>query len=219
MKQPLALVGAAPGCSVRLNGADISPFAFSLVLTSKGLWVVDLLPQVGSSRHAPLTVNGEPVRFARLDPGDVLRMGAFTVTADIRPAVVVARPGAPAPTDLPALDRLRRECEARIARQSERHRALISELRQEVEQLRDCVDDLRDRLDEATPGQTPDAPSPRRRTAAPPPRTLGAASKRRRAPDEPRPTLPPSAPPALGSSGTFGSPVGVSSWANPTGAS
>jgi pSer/pThr/pTyr-binding forkhead associated (FHA) protein len=65
----LVLVGSAVDCQVRLLDPSASNYHCSLVRTDSGLWVVNLLGRDGTF------VNGTPVRFARLDDGDVVRLG------------------------------------------------------------------------------------------------------------------------------------------------
>jgi pSer/pThr/pTyr-binding forkhead associated (FHA) protein len=69
----LALVGRASLCRVRLVGNSVSKFHCSLVRTPLGLWVVDLFGKDG------ITVNEAPVRSARLEDGDRLRVGHFII--------------------------------------------------------------------------------------------------------------------------------------------
>ena len=69
MNRGLALVGRSPACRVRLADPEVSRFHCSLVLTTSGVWAVDLLSQ------RSLLVNGRAVRFARVDPGDELQIG------------------------------------------------------------------------------------------------------------------------------------------------
>src|SRR5262249_19779161 len=73
MGVPLALVGRAPLCRVRLVGSSVSRFHCSLVRTPLGLWVVDLFGKGG------ITVNEVPVRSARLEDGDRLQVGHFII--------------------------------------------------------------------------------------------------------------------------------------------
>jgi pSer/pThr/pTyr-binding forkhead associated (FHA) protein len=67
----VTFVGQAPGCKISLVSDDVAGYHCSLVFTPTGLWVVDL--------HAPVgvTVNGTPVRYARLAEGDELHIGRF----------------------------------------------------------------------------------------------------------------------------------------------
>jgi pSer/pThr/pTyr-binding forkhead associated (FHA) protein len=70
MDRHLALIGRSPACRIRIVQPDVSKFHCGLVLTPMGVWAVDLLGQNG------IFVNDEPVRFARLEEGDVLRVGS-----------------------------------------------------------------------------------------------------------------------------------------------
>ena len=72
MDRPLVLIGRSPACRIRVVQPDVSKFHCSLVLTPAGVWVVDLMGQNG------VLVNEEPVRFARLNDGDELRLGSHT---------------------------------------------------------------------------------------------------------------------------------------------
>ena len=69
MDRQLVLIGRSPACRIRIVQPDVSKYHCSLVLTPVGVWAVDLLGQNG------IFVNDEPVRYARLDDGDVLRVG------------------------------------------------------------------------------------------------------------------------------------------------
>src|SRR5262249_60931750 len=73
ISRPLVLMGRARICKVRLPGSEISKIHCSLVRTPQGIWVVDLFGRGG------LRVNGEPVRCARLEYGDVLRVGGHRI--------------------------------------------------------------------------------------------------------------------------------------------
>ncbi len=96
MDRNLALVGRSPACRIRMIEADVSKYHCSLVLTRLGVWVVDLLSQKG------VIVNGEAVRFARLDDGDELLIGRHS----LRPRYDTAPPALPSPAfegpDLPS---------------------------------------------------------------------------------------------------------------------
>ena len=65
----LALVGSASDCQIRLVDPSVSSYHCSLVHTSRGVWVVDLLGQGG------VRVNGQEVGYARLHEGDALQVG------------------------------------------------------------------------------------------------------------------------------------------------
>jgi pSer/pThr/pTyr-binding forkhead associated (FHA) protein len=71
MRGPLALVGSASECTVRLPGPQIALFHCSLVRTPAGVWVIDLLG------NGDVEVNGQEVRCAPLRDGDQLRVGRF----------------------------------------------------------------------------------------------------------------------------------------------
>ena len=105
MDRHLALIGRSPACKIRIVEPDVSKFHCSLVLTINGVWVVDLLGQNG------VFVNDRPVRCARIEDGDDLRVGRHTLRAryDTPPAPLPrprARPvpssaGAPWPRSMP----------------------------------------------------------------------------------------------------------------------
>jgi pSer/pThr/pTyr-binding forkhead associated (FHA) protein len=75
MDRHLVLIGRSPACKIRIVESDVSRFHCSLVLTPNGVWVIDLLGQKG------LFVNDEPVRCARLEDGDSLRVGRHVLRA------------------------------------------------------------------------------------------------------------------------------------------
>ena len=75
MDRHLALIGRSPACKIRIVEPDVSKFHCSVVLTPQGVWVVDLHGQNG------VTVNDEPVRCARLEDGDELRIGRHALRA------------------------------------------------------------------------------------------------------------------------------------------
>ena len=74
----MSLIGSASGCKFRLTDPSVSRFHGSLLRTSAGLWIVDLLGQRG------ITVNEVPVRFSRLADGDVLRIGRYQIRVRCR---------------------------------------------------------------------------------------------------------------------------------------
>ena len=105
MNRGLALIGKSPACKIRIVGPEVSRFHCGLVLTTSGVWAIDLLSQ------RPILVNGQPVRFARLQPGDELTIGDQVLVPDYNLARVGGRgPRSPflASTPLPdaALDHL-----------------------------------------------------------------------------------------------------------------
>jgi pSer/pThr/pTyr-binding forkhead associated (FHA) protein len=69
----LALLGKSPLCRVQLTGSTVSWIHCSLVRTTAGLWVVDLLSRGG------IQVNGHQVRYAQLQAGDRITLGRFEV--------------------------------------------------------------------------------------------------------------------------------------------
>ena len=75
----LSLIGSASGCKFRLTDSSVSRFHGSLLQTSAGLWIVDLLGQKG------ITVNDTPVRCSRLADGDVVRIGRYQIRIRNRP--------------------------------------------------------------------------------------------------------------------------------------
>ena len=90
MDRHLALVGRSPACKIRIVEPDVSKFHCSLVLTPMGVWVVDLLGQKG------VLVNGEPVRCARVEDGDEVRVGRHAIRARYdSPPSPLPRPGSP----------------------------------------------------------------------------------------------------------------------------
>ena len=69
----LSLIGSASGCKFRLTDSSVSRFHGSLLQTSAGLWIVDLLGQKG------ITINDVPVRCSRLVEGDIVRIGRYQI--------------------------------------------------------------------------------------------------------------------------------------------
>lgn len=187
MKRVLVLVGSANECAVRLNCASVSPYHCALVLTGAGLWVVDLLGEIGSPANQGVVVNGARVRAACLEERDVLRVGRFEIAARFstksRPGrLPSARPvvasgaftfGEPAPDLDPTIETLRRDYETRLAERDARHHAKLEELRREVDDLKDRLEDLPAHSD--TPGQQ----VIRNGTSV---RSLGTATRRVRTP-------------------------------------
>jgi pSer/pThr/pTyr-binding forkhead associated (FHA) protein len=70
---PLALVGRSPNCTLQLDDTSVSRFHIALLNSPDGVWVIDLLGRNG------VRVNGAHVRAARLEQGDDLRVGEFTL--------------------------------------------------------------------------------------------------------------------------------------------
>jgi pSer/pThr/pTyr-binding forkhead associated (FHA) protein len=82
----MSLIGSASGCKFRLTDPSISRFHASLLQTSTGLWIIDLLGQSG------VLVNGKHVRFERVMDGDVLRLGRYQIRVQYRlPSQSVAK--------------------------------------------------------------------------------------------------------------------------------
>ncbi|MDC0273925.1 MAG: FHA domain-containing protein [Planctomycetaceae bacterium] len=71
LKPGVTLIGRSRIAQIRLKHDSVSHVHSSLVLTSEGLWVVDLLGRDGTS------LNGDQIKFARLQSGDVINVGAF----------------------------------------------------------------------------------------------------------------------------------------------
>jgi pSer/pThr/pTyr-binding forkhead associated (FHA) protein len=77
----LSLIGSASGCKFRLTDTSVSRFHGSLLQTSAGLWIVDLLG------HKGITINDMPVRCSRLVDGDIVRIGRYQIRIRCRPHV------------------------------------------------------------------------------------------------------------------------------------
>jgi pSer/pThr/pTyr-binding forkhead associated (FHA) protein len=98
----LMLVGRAPDCRLRLVDPDVSKYHCSLLRTSEGTWVVSLLGRGG------IMVNGERVRFSRLEDGDRLQLGRhlirlhFGACAETRQILPRPRPGVAEVASTPA---------------------------------------------------------------------------------------------------------------------
>lgn len=69
----ITLIGRGPQCKLRFEAKSISTVHCSLVLTPKGLWVVDLLGRDGTK------VNGESIRCAPLKQNDELAVGRYRI--------------------------------------------------------------------------------------------------------------------------------------------
>jgi hypothetical protein len=67
----VTLLGRSPQCTVRLQSFTVSRFHTALLRTPGQIWMVDLLGREGTQ------VNGTPLRWARLDEGDEMRIGQF----------------------------------------------------------------------------------------------------------------------------------------------
>jgi hypothetical protein len=73
MNRVLGLVGRSPECLVFVQHKSLSRLHCSLVRTPLGLWVVDLLSRKGTY------YNGNRVRCARIQEGDVVKAGKFSL--------------------------------------------------------------------------------------------------------------------------------------------
>ena len=78
MNRVMSLIGSASGCKFRLADPSVSPFHCSLLRTSLGLWIVDLLGPDG------ISVNDALVRYAPLADDDVLKVGRYRIRMRIR---------------------------------------------------------------------------------------------------------------------------------------
>ena len=82
----LSLIGSASGCKFRLTDSSVSRFHGSLLQTSAGLWIVDLLGQKG------IAINDVPVRSSRLVDGDIVRIGRYQIRIRCRPRAQRSEP-------------------------------------------------------------------------------------------------------------------------------
>jgi pSer/pThr/pTyr-binding forkhead associated (FHA) protein len=69
----LVFFGRTDGCKVRLMHSSVSKYHCSLLRTSRGVWVVDLLSRNG------VWINGTKVAWARLEEGDRFEVGDFVL--------------------------------------------------------------------------------------------------------------------------------------------
>lgn len=72
-RDAVTLVGGAPECALRIIDPAVSKFDCSLVRTTAGLWVVDLLGRGG------VAINGERLRYGLLRDGDELRIASSSL--------------------------------------------------------------------------------------------------------------------------------------------
>jgi pSer/pThr/pTyr-binding forkhead associated (FHA) protein len=93
ISRALVLIGWSPLCRVRLTGHGVSRIHASLVRTTSGIWLVDLLGRGGTA------VNGLSVRLARLNDGDDLRIGSQQLRIRLEPpnTLPVRRPAPAVP--------------------------------------------------------------------------------------------------------------------------
>jgi predicted component of type VI protein secretion system len=165
IKQLLSIVGRSDSCHIPIEGPEVSHAHCSLVETAAGIWAVDLLGKGG------ISVNGEPVRSARVEEGDVLRVGPQLLRFRLNPskadpstalAIRTRRGTAPAtrhtavaPTDAQA--ELVQALMAPLIRQfglmqqqmfDQFHQAMMAMFESIGGAYRDQMDDLRDELEE-----------------------------------------------------------------------
>lgn len=84
----ITLVGRSPDCKIHLNADDIALYHCGLVLTTTGLWVVDL-----SGRG--VVVDGERMRVAALKNASELWVGRFLIACiytSLGPTPAISRP-------------------------------------------------------------------------------------------------------------------------------
>jgi hypothetical protein len=68
---PVTLIGASPQCELFLDDESVSKVHASLVLTTHGMWVIDLLGRGG------VLVDGRPVHWKQVYDGTILQIGCF----------------------------------------------------------------------------------------------------------------------------------------------
>lgn len=90
LRDRITLVGSHDTCNLRLHHASVSRAHCSIVLTHRGVWVVDL-----SLKHKTL-VNGVPIVFSKLREGDELHLGDFRLVVDREPVRSPVHGGLPA---------------------------------------------------------------------------------------------------------------------------
>jgi len=95
MNRVMSLVGSASGCKFRLADPSVSPFHCSLLRTSVGLWIVDLLGSDG------VAVNNASVRYALLADGDLVKIGRYRIRVRSRFFDDDMHPGPPGATSAP----------------------------------------------------------------------------------------------------------------------
>jgi hypothetical protein len=97
---PLAVVGRAHGCDIRLNVDGVEPLHCVLVPTTDSVILRDLGTSDGT------LVNNEPVAFTHLNDGDLLSVGPFRFRLAVSPAVD------PRQSLLPELEAIEKEKES-----------------------------------------------------------------------------------------------------------
>lgn len=84
----LTLVGSSPLCKLQLVDPRVSRFHGSILRTTQGVWIIDLLGRGG------IGVNGKKMRFARLCNGDELQFGMLRIRVECSASDCLAtRPG------------------------------------------------------------------------------------------------------------------------------
>jgi pSer/pThr/pTyr-binding forkhead associated (FHA) protein len=163
MKQVLTLVGSGRTCALRLIDPSVAAFHAALVRTATGLWVVDLLGTPEQASSAGITVNGEAVRHARLEPGDRLQISRFAIGArytmpapETKRDVILSSPAL-------GVDDIRREVAAAFDDLLKRQGDEIASLRRQIDELRALV------------AARPAPRRPSHATARATPQTLGCA--------------------------------------------
>jgi hypothetical protein len=74
LSRRLTVIGTAAVCSVRLANPAIAPLHAALIRTDAAVWMVNL------TTPSATCVNGRPITFAALDPGDAIALGPLTAT-------------------------------------------------------------------------------------------------------------------------------------------
>jgi pSer/pThr/pTyr-binding forkhead associated (FHA) protein len=74
LSRRLTIIGTAAVCSVRLANPAIAPLHAALIRTDAAVWLVNLTSPNGTR------VNGRPITFALVDPGDAIAFGPLTAT-------------------------------------------------------------------------------------------------------------------------------------------
>src|SRR5262249_9897706 len=100
------LIGSAPGCDLRLPGAEVPPVLCLLARRAGSV----ALRKLASA--APLHVNGKPVSAAPLTDGDRIAIGPFELTAHVQVSELRAPRFQPVPDDSeldPAREELRQQ--------------------------------------------------------------------------------------------------------------
>lgn len=72
VERVLALVGRSSACNLQLANQDVPRFLCSLLRTPVGAWVIDL-------EGAGIVINGARVQYAKVEHGDELRIGPYTI--------------------------------------------------------------------------------------------------------------------------------------------